>query len=244
MLCEPSKIGFFSYREIAAALGEIQWSLRVRGLVPLEYEELKKAWSAKSPKKEEKWNDLNKSISTDQVNTIQEFLKEAQRRPMTQRNVYWKPTGKFACYAAEASMNNHHRLEAEVTAQIAFVNTNTLSHKSAWTWIKKDLPHLYIGDAEWEVSVLCIEDALENDETVEMIISAADSMCALGTGPVQRESARILLRRVRAALEGKSTRICCVYIRTDHNIADVPSRIKEEGEDSSWKVGEAKFVTE
>ena len=129
-------------------------------------------------------------------------------------------------YAVDASLGENKERKV-LQATIAVVSFN-LGAKT-WKWENVHKPHVYIGEAELEAIVWAVEQALQECPLVTMIIIATDSLCAKGWVErmySDRPYAQKLLKYLWYLIKPQGIRLCCIYVRTDHNLADVPTRIK------------------
>lgn len=245
LLALPDLEGKFTYREIASAMGEIQWSLRVQEICPLLVLDFRELYKTNIPSENKFWGKPNCNISSAQIDTLRNYLDKARdpERKLVNIRPFWSMhgiTAQTVMYAVDASMGSDRKLDAAEEAQIAIVRILSQDREQNKTWSKQISPHTYIGEAELEAIVWCIKEALtprKNKPLPELIIIATDSMCAKGWMERQfaeREVAQKLLMEVMDLLRNKSTRVCCVYVRTDNNVADIPSRDKRKPNDGTY----------
>lgn len=245
----------FTHREIAAMLGEILWSLRVRRVKVLYRRDLMKVFGDNSPASVDQWDEINNNITKSQLETLRQELQEARdaekdEDKKTRAQPEWFPQSSFMfSYAVDASMEEKTEDQA-VKAQIAICarlgSTN-------WKWQNKKSDHAYIGEAELEAILWAVEDAVKvSKKQVTTVLVATDSLCAKGWVErmySERPQARELLEKLDGYLcgnhtDGRAIRICCVYVRTDHNIADIPSRCDDVAENGSVRFGTAEAWSE
>jgi hypothetical protein len=233
----------FSYIEIASALGEILWSMRVRRLDLLDRGEILDIFKINTPDHVDQWKSINRNISKEQLQLLAREFTIARSRPWCNARSEWRPAADAVwCYAADASMNERGEQDAPVVAQLGIARPQD----KRWHWKKKIQHHVYIGEAELEAILWCMRDAIgQSKGTVRTIVVATDSLCAKGWAErmySERPRAREILMQMREILRGDFTnncevKLCCVYIRTDHNIADIPSRDElnsNEGNNDAW----------
>jgi len=233
----------FTHREIAAMLGEILWSHRVRRLKPLYHVDLMKIFGANTPATVQQWDEINPKITQQQLSILREELATAREHQRCQTLPEWYPEKSTTFqYAVDASMEDDRDVEGLSDSQIAICER--LGERK-WRWKNKTQRFSYIGESELEAIVWSVRDAVvRSNKEVTCVAVATDSLCAKGWVErmySERPAAQILLRELDDYLSGKITgraiRISCIYVRTDDNIADVPSRVEEvgfEGDQDTW----------
>ena len=162
---------------------------------------------------------------------LDKLLKKAREHPRTEALEPWYPNSKQTyVYAADASMEEKTEFDSLVQSQIAICAR--LGSDFEWKWRNKKELFSYIGEAELEAIVWCVRDAVKlSQKKVTTVLVATDSLCAKGWIErmySDRPIAQKLLREPDDYLTGKRTgqaiRLSCIYVRTDHNISDIPSR--------------------
>lgn len=231
----------FSYREISSMLGEILWDLRVRCICPLQYADLMEVYSAVTPPTTEDWDTTR--CWKEYLPTLEKFYRTALLRLQRHRLPTWHPDPRLIrCYAVDASgVDPRHRSVPQVQ-QTALVSMQL--HEN-YRWKKWKHQHAYIGVAELEAILRALQDAIERYPNVTLVIIATDSLCAKGWVErmfCDREDARRILEQINAILNGEITgraiRVACVYVRSENNISDIPTRDTRDldgGNALDWK---------
>ena len=214
------------------------WDYRIRGISSLDRVELWKLFAVNTPASPDGWDEINSNFLTKHVEVLRRELEEVRQHRFRECWASWYPnqaTTKY--YAVDASLEpgkNEDR-SIPVLATLGFVGFTRDIIAKSWRWKAMRSRHCYIGEAELEAIVWAVEDALkpidEKKQEVSMIVIATDSLCAKGWVErmySDRPYARFLLRRLRdLPSHGASgpVRLVCVYLLSEHNLSDVPSRI-------------------
>jgi len=240
----------FTHREIAGMLGEILWSHRVRRIKSLYNVGLMKIFGINTPTSVDKWDEENTRISKQQLLLLRDLLNEAREHIKVPALAPWYPDPKQTySYAADASMEEKAEFSSLAPAQVAICAR--LGDRK-WKWKNKMEDYSYIGEAELEGIIWCVRNAVQvSNGKATSVLVATDSLCAKGWVErmySDRPKAQELLKELdeyltgrHPSMQGQALRISCIYVRTDHNIADVPSRTSQvakdrvtEGDESSW----------
>ena len=232
-----------THRDIHSLLGEVLWDLRVREEFVLDHEKFMRLFKINTPAAVSDWGRINSNFTEAHFEILKKEVVEARKhqwaevRPRSSPN----PCENMEIYAVDASMGGkgsrkdpHAIVEARLAICKAIGNVND----KTWHWKNCRRNHVYIGEAELEAIVWAVEEAIESNPNVELIVIATDSMCAKGWVErmySDRIFANELLRHLHTLLnpDGKANgqkiiKLSCIYVLSEHNIADVPTRDEEK----------------
>lgn len=211
--------GLGTHRKLVSLLGECLWSLRVHGRRLLDYPDFMELYQIATPPLGAKWDDSVR-LTAAQFETLCEQVEKTRNHETRLALPYWVPreTQAWVCDAAGA------RADGQVT-YVAAMRLDLGTRRMLGAWARPGLPDEEIALRELRAILMCVELGLAADGNVNLFVIASDNQAAIGWVEqmyAQNADARAMLRSLGEMLD--SRRLALEYIRSEDNIADVPSR--------------------
>lgn len=220
-------------RKLCSLLGEAHWDLRVRRIAALELGPFLELHQLAMPNISagETWDSPVTLKDGSQRDVLINIIEDARKHLFCERQSPWNPKGGIIKrFAVDASLEVPSD-SSRGLRQLGIVDMDSEGSPSICKWYSADHEDDYIGVAELRAAVKAVKDAMVGgDDQVCLVLMAGDSLCAKGwieRGYSKRLEARELLSELRSHL-GSSTRLMYVYVPSEDNVADGPSRWSKE----------------
>ena len=217
-----------TYRQVSGLLGEVLWDLRVRRHEPILYADLLGVYSKATPPSHDLWDATNSRLDDTDRAILQQYVAEARKHHYRERLESWY-AGRYVLYAVDARLDGEGKKPA---VQMSAVVPLQLDGKVHPPWFATRHDFEIIAETELVAIIEAVEHAMQQPanpgDPLTLIIIATDSLVAKGwveRGYSDRPRAQELLKRLRRALGESGVRVACVYVPSEDNVADDPSRL-------------------
>lgn len=240
---EPKSL---THRAIHSLLGEVLWDLRVRQEAALEHESFMRLFRVNTPATKQQWGHINVNFTQEYVDILKYEVINARKHQEAGMWPYWSAVtledAEKEFYAVDASLEGRLDNNTVARARLAICHLRNAKSKNCWFWQSTRKDHVYIGEAELEAIIWAVEDAIRKNPKVRLITIVTDSLCAKGWIErmySDRLFANDLLSYLRQLLlfdeDGnvRTIKLTCMYIMSEHNLADVPTR-DDESRSQGW----------
>jgi hypothetical protein len=214
-----------THRDLASILGKVNWHRRIYSLKSyddtLPARHLREAYQILTPK-DNRWSGkLPDAIAPENFKGIIEAWQHRNRQERLQAKVQSRQFNSPLFIATDASSSNQ-------LAAAVYLRPDARHANITQTWKHDFADHRKIASAE----LLAIRNAVLSDHALDhdLIVLATDSMTCkswIERGCAPTSLANAMLKEIFLTLEQRAQRLFVIYVPTDDNVADEPSRDKQ-----------------
>ena len=226
-------------RRLSSILGLLNWYRTVHGIKnfdnPERYESFSTLYRALQPEDSDRKDAWDEEITISDrkvlAHLIELWRERGREEKCLAKPLFFRPSAVVHA-ATDAATNEKKNAQGQtdampLTASILF-NSEGPEEVTVEPF---DERHQHIALGELEAALLAVTNAVRRGQQL-LIVLATDSMVTkhwLDSGIAHSKEALILLQKIDMLLTSSNSRLYTVYVNTNDNLADIPSRLGKEG---------------